>query len=226
MAVIHNYLLDGGAENVDVVDDGSYAPAMAWYKNWGNEALSLVIPGNASAHALSCVTTGASWYEGPSWGALYNAGFDKVPAGTYQIAVDARSPDGPLSCLLQVSATDRVNGAPTDRGSVVTPVVVGTGWSRIATELTTTGVGWVNINLMLDPTAYSGEPSPLVITFVLDNAMMTEGDATIFADGDSPGWSWAGTAHASASSGEQPVEAVPVGIPGSVLALGLGLRNR
>lgn len=203
VASIHNYLADGGGENAALIDTlGDYS-GRVWMANNGSETLSQIAPGNGSAHAIRCQTSGDDWEDGPLIGNIDNTfGGLALPSAFYQFGIDLKSPDGPIPCTLQIVSQEEqgVYGGQEQFNLTVT-----TSWQRFIIGIGVLNTARLLVNIYLQQFAYDPVPETVPsVKFDMDNAMLTEGDATTFRDGASSGWAWAGTANASFSSGPQP----------------------
>lgn len=77
-------------------------------------------------------------------------------------------------------------------------------WTAITMEATIpAGVDRVQINTDLTGTALPavGDTHDASAWFLFEKPASATVDSTLYSDGDSPGWAWLGTAHASASQG-------------------------
>lgn len=187
---IHNYFLDGSAENAAQIDDGSsFASNLTYYVNNANETIAQVAPGNGSAHAVEVVTGGINSTDGVVIGDSTNAPLDP---GAYLVGFDLATPDGATDIKVTIAT-------PTD--SALKAVSATATWQRVTVGIYVNEAAPVRVYVSQD-VPFGDDPSATRIR--VDNAMLTEGDPTTFADGASDGWAWSGTAHASVSSGPQP----------------------
>lgn len=185
-ATIHNYLLDGSGENAAQIDNGQdFESNLTFYDRNANETIQQVAPGNGSAHAVEVVTGGSNQSDGL---VINNTDVDS-PIGLYFIGFDVKTPDGPTSLTILFAS-------PTDQTQAT--VSATTSWQRVTLGLYLNQPGFMRCFLSQN----NATASPTRIW--VDNAMLTEGSAATFADGDSDGWAWSGTPHASVSSGPQP----------------------
>lgn len=188
-AAMHNYLNDGSAENLAQIDVAQAFPSnLTFYVNNGNETIAQVAPGNGSAHAVEVVTGGASTSDGLFIGDATNA---PLPAGAYVLGFDVKTPDGPVTLRVRTVVQDGFAFSQFDFNATDE-------WQRVIVGIVTDVDGAIKALVR-------GSVVPAVSTRIwVDNAMLTEGNPGVFADGASAGWSWSGAAHASASHGPQP----------------------
>lgn len=194
---VHNYFPDGSADNADLIDDGSYASGKFWFKNMGGETITQVdeTAFRANGHAIQCVTSGSDWEDGLVAGDVMST-LDPLPAGHYWFGCHLRVASGAVWGILKA--------APQGNGIAARAVRLTSNWQRFTLPVVVDGSARPNLSISLDQDEYPDEPTPLVATIQCCNVMLSDGRVDFFADGDSDGWAWTGTPHASASYGPQP----------------------
>jgi hypothetical protein len=195
---IHNYFPDGRPVDDTFIDTDNTFPAGSLWRTWnGTETLSLDETAPDFLR-VKLVCPGLAWEEGI---AIAHGGND-VPADRvcqigFWIAGDANvnvraflSPDG----AVHFQETKVINLTTSSKGNGSRHVL------RCALkEAAPVGLGF----LLYEQDNPTLEAAPAATLWITD-VMVTEGDAWLFRDGDSAGWSWSGDPHASASSGSQP----------------------
>ena len=175
--------------NINSSFEYSDDPLMGYSANNASSSLS-VTPDRAKNGSSSLLVTAVSETNG------YNGllRYYRVTAGkTYTFSAWVYLPAAYSTA--GVAATTNGAGTPVKQGNFVTA----TGsWTRTSVTFSPTTTGNASLYVI---TSSSSKPT-VGATFYVDSVMFTEGDTLYnYADGGSPGWSWAGIPHASASSG-------------------------
>lgn len=198
---ITNWFPDGAITSdalIDTAGDQDYE-AKLWYGQGGSEALTFESD-VLGAPALGVGLTG--WGDGVyarDWAGAF--GFDELPIGRYQIGFDFAL-DASLGGY-RIRAYPLVqNAAPLPPEIVIEPR--NTLFYRYVMDVYTQQVGYLGLAFEASSYDNSGKSAPADKIFYVRNVTITDGNALAFRDGDSDGWDWLGTPHASASAGPQP----------------------
>lgn len=203
-STIHNYCPDGAVASDDLIDTANaYDPQASFFiAAQGTETLALSVgtgPGGANEIAVTC--PGSSFREGIILGFNDSSARFPLPAGHWNCGATIRLADNTV--YLDVSPTAPASHflrqwLDTSSGQVAN----GTDTIRLVADILTIATDYVALSIRASQAHYGVDA--FAGTFYVSHIMFTEGEAYLFADGDSDGWSWLGTPHASASSGPQP----------------------
>lgn len=201
---IHNWFPDARFASADTVAVGvnNFAAGHFAYAANGTETVSIVTGGHPDGgNLVRSVTAGSSFDEG-----VYLYSPPNIPAGSFSLGFDVRVhwPNGKLALYPRIKVQTYIDNA---WGAHQIEHQVGDNqWQRIIVPMTCyNGSGTINCAISSDASSYpdAGDATVLV-QFDVGNVMFTEYDAARCRDGDSDGWTWSGTPHASASTGPQP----------------------
>jgi hypothetical protein len=204
VATIHNWFPDGAISSAALIDltNSQDYDAHVWQAYSGTETLTR----NASPAAVRIAIPDDAWDNGLTvcdWKHRYDV---VAPAGRYSIGLTIRrvsSDDNkPVHLWLSPFGKDADNNDTVIQSSPVLVIVKAT--HRIVVPLETGAAGTIGFSLATVSLARDDATPVVAATLDISKVMITEGDPYVYADGASPGWSWSGTAHASASSGPQP----------------------
>lgn len=195
VATIHNYFPDGAISSdalIDLAGEQDYVEHV-WQGNQGSEVLTLVPTPNRVRVQIT------AWDEGVAaadWENTYGCGL--IPAGFYTVGVT-------LSCNRRTP----IRIAPYPNYSFVKylderTVTLDSNERRFLLGIRTTQVTAIGFTFQMKQEDYPDGASAQPTSVYVHDVMITEGDPSLFCDGDSSGWTWTGTANASASSGPQP----------------------
>lgn len=192
---IHNYFPDGAIFSdalIDTLGQQDY-DVHCWQGQMGTETLAFSAgggPGSDNAIAVTLAGNGTGVFA-RDWSNAY--GCKLIPAGRHYVGMT-------LTCdipgtVVQVGATASSSSTETD-----VPVTLSATPQRVVIPIDTVSIGGIG------PSIYtlSNEDPPVTATIFISSVMVTEDADAAFADGDTAGWSWAGTPHASISSGPKP----------------------
>lgn len=206
---IHNYFPDGAiasAALVDVANAFDYDTHI-WIGNFGTETLTFLAAGDTFAfrNRFNCVQVdvpGNSFNEGVNVGDWNNHYGGQVAAGTYEVGFTIKTTTSGL--LASVDAVDANQDSLNEYSGAIVAVPDAT-IRRYVLDIAMPVAGRIILTLVTNANVPVNGSFPVAqpSTFYVGQIMMTDGDALIFADGDTAGWSWIGTHHASASSGPQ-----------------------
>jgi len=201
---IHNYFPDGAVSDDALIDtDNESAPAKLWRAWQGTETLSLGLAahgGNPNSVQVFCPGDVAD--EGvqvADWTGYYG---DFLPIGLYALGVTLDWDNVSGLVDLRVRAVDEAGAA------VYSPSVFlrlnQEQPRRVVVPIRTMAIGYVSLDITTNDAMLGADYDLQEVIFYAYGLTITEGDATAFRDGDSDGWSWVDTPHASASRGPKP----------------------
>lgn len=189
---IHNYFPDGAIGDAALIDtENSYADGFIFVAGDGTEVLA------RDGAAVKMTTSGSGWTES----LIINDGGDTfglrtMPPGHYQIGITI---DSDTSYWLVLSP----HGPPA-YGTPIRVFPKGISHPRYVIPIILEEEGPIGLDIYWDPRLHPGVTDLPATNIHVSQIMFTDGDASLFRDGASSGWSWDGTAHASASHGSQP----------------------
>lgn len=196
---IHNYFPDGAINSDALITAG----VVGGYQGTETITWSASDAPHLDVPTIKVVLPGNTNKEGV-YIADVNLDFgDPLPAGLYFVGatIDAASITGRVELL----AAPETSSPAAYLGSEVIFLNYDTIFPyRFVLPVRTLTEGYIGLDVTTTKRIQGQDYTPSANTIWLTQISITEGDASIFADGASAGWSWSGAANASASSGPQP----------------------